>query len=946
MPSFMEVLYNLPTERLRKLVQNRHLETNKKLALIPNKKQLVQFLESELVKPASIAEAITFCNGRELRMLQLLMGAESEQLMSWANLLEAAGGDANLSDALEAVLIRLEELGLAFGVQGPVRNEVKEVKQDNKENRKKEDRKETKRPVLDVFMPGAVRPFVPASLSDRYTLERCLEQYDANSIKRICDRLGLPQDTKIVNIQAIKQHLMLHGAGLQLKHPLTAEEVDVLEYVVQAGGAATAFEVATAVLSDQSEDFFRYEWQNRWKQGKERNAVDTLLARGLLYVVAYVHGYNLFLIIPGDLLRTLTGNGDMAFWTSPPLVPTRMADAPPRTMRHVGLLRDVVALLGFVSTQDAARTNTGHIHKTSLKNLMRGLSLPEERYASFLYAVCREAGLITTQGDRQVYKITPTGHTWLYRDSVAQIHMLVEAWRRGALWGEMYNDPLHKVNDYRSTEGIVRMREAALSIIKETSNRATADTEAKSLETKNSEANVSEKPGSDPAFYDLSSVTDTLAFRYPLLLVNSAKMGPDLVASPANFIRLLVGECLFWLGVVELAMPAPAPGAVNSLVPVEAGAKASGNRADYASARGAASAKSAVPDTIGFRLAPEGAYLLEIEGVSAPVPDPREDQFIVQANGEIFLSPYLEPATLYHLLAITETPAKGATGNTVMLTRDSIRRCLDQGERPRDVLAFLQKHSRTGIPQNVEYLINDVGGKHGHIHLGKAQMYLQVDTPLLLKELTARRELKPFFVRNLSDTVAVLNTDDLDKLLRELRKAGYLPVSDEATPQSTLRLSSPPPSVPALTLPSKQAEAKKQAERSATIDWDRIAQEDKQQDKQENEQQDKQENEQSVYQQGKEADRDKAAAPTGTVSNAVRNPALIKTLLQQACKTHTVVELQYAGAGQTQAMKREVEPERLVGNYLNAFDRLTDATTSFVVARIQWARLTGEIFPT
>ena len=78
---------------------------------------------------------------------------------------------------------------------------------------------------------------------------------------------------------------------------------------------------------------------------------------------------------------------------------------------------------------------------------------------------------------------------------------------------------------------------------------------------------------------------------------------------------------------------------------------------------------------------------------------------------------------------MTETPAKGAIGNTVSLTRESIRRCLDQGEKPRDVLAFLQSHARTGIPQNVEYLINDVGGKHGHIHLGKAQMYLQVDTP-------------------------------------------------------------------------------------------------------------------------------------------------------------------------------------------------------------------------
>src|SRR5207302_4023627 len=134
---------------------------------------------------------------------------------------------------------------------------------------------------------------------------------------------------------------------------------------------------------------------------------------------------------------------------------------------------------------------------------------------------------------------------------------------------------------------------------------------------------------------------------------------------------------------------------------------------------------------------------------------------------------------LHHLLMLTEAPAKGATGNTVSVTRDSIRRALDQGITAREILAFLQSHARTGIPQNVEYLINEVGGKHGHIHIGRAQMYLQVDSPLLLKELQARKEIKPYIVRTLGETVALLKADEPEKLLRELRKAGYLPISDD-----------------------------------------------------------------------------------------------------------------------------------------------------------------------
>src|SRR5581483_3002940 len=116
-----------------------------------------------------------------------------------------------------------------------------------------------------------------------------------------------------------------------------------------------------------------------------------------------------------------------------------------------------------------------------------------------------------------------------------------------------------------------------------------------------------------------------------------------------------------------------------------------------------------------------------------------------------------EPSTLFHLLMVTDVPAKGATGNVVTLTRDSLRRAFDHGLSGKDLIEFLQAHGRTGIPQNVEYLINEVAGKHGHIHIGRAKMYVQVDSPLVLKELQARRELKGYFVRALSDTVAILN---------------------------------------------------------------------------------------------------------------------------------------------------------------------------------------------
>ena len=293
---------------------------------------------------------------------------------------------------------------------------------------------------------------------------------------------------------------------------------------MQAGGSATAVEVAATVLKS-TDDFFRYDWQNCWKSGREKNAIDSLLARGILYVVSYSYGFNLYLVMPGDLLRAFTGESGANFWTTPAPAPTPLPSPPPVVTRQTGLLRDMVALLGFLSTQEAARTSTGHIHKTSLKNLARTLSLPNERYAAFLYALSRETGLIATVSEKLVYAVTDKAQKWLRLTTLEQTRSLFEAWRDGDLWGEMYNDPLKRGSEYRNREAVISVRRAALRLL---------------------------LGNSSEAFIAINSLTDALAFHNPLLLAQSSQMGSDLVPSPANFMRLLIGECLYWLGVVEL----------------------------------------------------------------------------------------------------------------------------------------------------------------------------------------------------------------------------------------------------------------------------------------------------------------------------------------------------------------------------------------------------------
>ncbi len=858
MASLTESLYHLPTEKLRTLVMRREIDPQK-ITLIPNKRNLVQALAQELGRAQGLNAAVIQCNARELRLLQILATAESnnKQVILWPKIEQAAGGKG-LRDALGTLVAGLEEIALAFRVEG------------------------------GVFMPDAVKAHIPISLPDRYTLEKCLEGYDAQSVKRIVSKLDLKPDgaTKPINIAAIKAHLLDGEGGLKLAKPLDAEEIAALEHLVMLGGAAPAMEVASA-LYDSNEDFFRYDWQNRWKYGHERNAIDHLLARGILHVMWQGYGYNLYVMIPGDLLRVLTGGEDASFWTSPAIAPAALENPPPRAASPPAISRDTVRFLGFLTTSESARTGVGVIHKTSLKNAARTLSLPDERYAAFLYALCRQSKIIATQTERMIYAMTTKGASWLHWDSLAQSRTLYEAWKTGTLWGEMYNEPLYKEGTYRTEDAVVRLRKTALRLLAES------------------------VPGQ---WYDLNSLTDTLTFRAPLLLTTAGMMGPDLVASPAAFIRLLVAEALVWLGVTEIAMEESAE---NIAPQQEEEKKRPGRKAEPVK-------RPTLPDVIAYRITPQGSYLLGQPEAPAPAPEPREDKFIAQANGEIFIPPYLEPITLYRLLCLTETPLKNATSNTVTLTRDSIRRALDAGDTAREILAFLQAHSRAGIPQNVEYLINEIGGKHGHIHIGQAQMYLQADSPLLLSELMARRELKPYFVKALSDTIALLKSDDPDKMIRELRKAGYMPTADDdgiTVPSLRANARYTPPEITPPDAPEKTTKAGRRASKADTaLDWERIAQEDGR----------------PYSTEAPHRAKKSALLPDGATSSK----PLIRFLLSQAVTKRWQTDIGYQAGDDIEFTSLRVEPQAVTNEGLQATDTATGGAFVYPLERIGWVKAT------
>lgn len=155
------------------------------------------------------------------------------------------------------------------------------------------------------------------------------------------------------------------------------------------------------------------------------------------------------------------------------------------------------------------------------------------------------------------------------------------------------------------------------------------------------------------------------------------------------------------------------------------------------------------------------------------------DHVLVQADLTVVVPgpPELSLAAELALVADAES-AGGAT--VYRVSPASVRRALDAGYSAGDIHKLFARRSRTGVPQSLQYLVDDVARRHGGLRTGTAGAYLRSDDTALLAEAVADRRLAPLALRALAPTVLV-TPYGVHRLLAGLRDAGYAPVPEDAT---------------------------------------------------------------------------------------------------------------------------------------------------------------------
>ncbi|MBC6460294.1 helicase-associated domain-containing protein [Actinomadura sp. HBU206391] len=159
------------------------------------------------------------------------------------------------------------------------------------------------------------------------------------------------------------------------------------------------------------------------------------------------------------------------------------------------------------------------------------------------------------------------------------------------------------------------------------------------------------------------------------------------------------------------------------------------------------------------------------------LPEP-VDHVLVQADLTAIAPGPLVTELSRELALMADVESTG--GATVFrFTPESVRRALDAGRTAAELADLLTRHSATPVPQPLTYLIEDVARRHGHLRVGIASCYVRTDDPSTLDELMADRRAVALRLHRLAPTV-VASRLQRPELLEALRGLGLAPVAESS----------------------------------------------------------------------------------------------------------------------------------------------------------------------
>lgn len=288
--------------------------------------------------------------------------------------------------------------------------------------------------------------------------------------------------------------------------------------------------------------------------------------------------------------------------------------------------------------------------------------------------------------------------------------------------------------------------------------------------------------------------------------------------------------------------------------------------------------------------------------LAALLPQP-VDHVLLQADLTAVAPGPLESQLARQLQLVADVESRG--GATVYrFTPGSVRRALDTGWTAAEVHDFVAGVSRTPVPQPLTYLVDDTARTFGSIRVGHAEAFLRADDEAALTELLHHPRASTLGLRRLAPTVLISSTP-LDVLLPRLRELGAAPVVEAA--DGTVHVARPD-LLRARTPREHRVRAAKVARETAHAAHAVTA-----------------------IRAGDRAESSRSLSPGKPA--AVLTPSGSMAALREAAEAGETVLIGYLDNQGTRS-ERLVDPVRVEGGSLTAYDHRSDDVRTFAVHRI------------
>ncbi len=165
------------------------------------------------------------------------------------------------------------------------------------------------------------------------------------------------------------------------------------------------------------------------------------------------------------------------------------------------------------------------------------------------------------------------------------------------------------------------------------------------------------------------------------------------------------------------------------------------------------------------------------DALTALFPSPVE-RFVIQNDLTAVTPGPLEHGVAADLRMLADQESRGGAG-VYRFSATSLRRAFNQGWSTAEVQQWLERHSTTGVPQPLLYLIEDAGRHHGSIRVGPVGCYVRMADQAQAAALLAHPAAAGLGLRAVAPGVLVAAVDE-QEILPLLRELGHCPAVENS----------------------------------------------------------------------------------------------------------------------------------------------------------------------